>query len=123
MERSMLKTTEPVIIMTRRELEEIIAQAAREAAALAAKEAVADALKHIQTVEKIRSTAVAEASNGERLMRLEQVETMVSLKKSAIYKMIKSETFPAPIKIGKHATAWKESEVQAWIARRTTGGQ
>ncbi|WP_228384656.1 helix-turn-helix transcriptional regulator [Rhodocyclus gracilis] len=52
------------------------------------------------------------------VIRLAQVEESVGLKKSAIYKMIKTQEFPAPIKLGKHASDWLESSVQTWIRNK-----
>lgn len=54
----------------------------------------------------------------DRILRLPDVMAAVGLKKSAIYKLIKAKAFPAQVKLGKHASGWKESEVQAWIRAR-----
>lgn len=53
----------------------------------------------------------------EKIIRLPQVVAAVGLKKSAIYKKIKLGEFPAPIKLGAHASGWLESDVQQWILR------
>lgn len=53
---------------------------------------------------------------SKRLLRLPQVEAATGLKKSEIYKRIKASAFPEPIKLGLRASAWVESEVEAWIA-------
>jgi prophage regulatory protein len=55
---------------------------------------------------------------NERIIRLPQVLDMVGLKKSAIYKKIKAQEFPAPIKLGAHASGWLESAIQQWIAKQ-----
>lgn len=57
---------------------------------------------------------------NEKIIRLPQVVAAVGLKKSAIYKKIKLGEFPAPIKLGAHASGWLESDVQQWI-RKTAG--
>ncbi len=62
-------------------------------------------------------------SPTDKIIRLPQVEESVGLKKSAIYKMIKVGEFPAPIKLGKHASGWLESSVQTWIRNKAGGGQ
>lgn len=54
-----------------------------------------------------------------KLMRLNAVIQVTSLKKSSIYEHIKSGKFPEPVKIG-FASAWLESEVQEWIKRRAS---
>jgi prophage regulatory protein len=64
-----------------------------------------------------------------KLLRLHGVEEKTALKKSAIYAAManKDDPFPAPVRIGARAVAWKESEVIAWIESRTKtkeeGGQ
>ncbi|MGH6824359.1 helix-turn-helix transcriptional regulator [Methyloceanibacter sp.] len=50
-----------------------------------------------------------------RFIRLDEVKHLTGISRSSIYAR---EDFPRPVKIGKHATAWLEHEVQAWIERR-----
>ena len=57
-------------------------------------------------------------NNGERLLRLPDVEARTGLKKSAIYAGIKSGTFPVPVKLGPRAAAWPESEIASWISTK-----
>lgn len=57
-------------------------------------------------------------NTNDKIIRLPQVEASVGLKKSAIYKLIKAGDFPAQIKLGKHASGWLDSDVQAWIRKR-----
>lgn len=49
------------------------------------------------------------------LLRLPEVQKKTLRGRTAIYT---DPTFPKPIKIGKRAVAWLESEVDAWIADR-----
>lgn len=51
---------------------------------------------------------------SDRFMKIEDVEIMVGLKKSAIYDRIKAGSFPRQYLLGK-ASRWKESEVMAWM--------
>jgi prophage regulatory protein len=66
------------------------------------------------------TTAPGCATVPDRLLRLPSVEAMTGLKRTSIYARIKEDppTFPAPIKLGKRASAWSEASVQAWIADR-----
>lgn len=54
------------------------------------------------------------------------MEDMTALRKSTIYALMRMQdgAFPKPVRLaGGRAVAWKESEVQAWIAARPkTGG-
>ena len=60
----------------------------------------------------------------DRLIRMDEVERLTGLKKSTIYNNLRVKGgFPRPLRLGARAVAWRESEVQAWIAARTkTGG-
>lgn len=50
-----------------------------------------------------------------RVIRLKEVIHKTSIGRSTIYAMINEGTFPAPIKLGPHMSAWVESEVDKWI--------
>lgn len=54
----------------------------------------------------------------ERLMRLDELEEVLGLKRSSIYKMIAERRFPPPLKLTRRASAWHEPEVREWIAAR-----
>lgn len=56
-----------------------------------------------------------------RLVRLPGVETLTSLKKTTIYTHManKDDPFPSPVRIGARAVAWRESDVLAWIGKRS----
>ena len=51
----------------------------------------------------------------DRLLRRAEVEAMVGLGKSMIYRKMREGTFPAAIKPGGTSTRWKESEVNRWL--------
>ena len=59
----------------------------------------------------------------ERLIRLQELERTVGLKKSAIYAKLRETppAFPLPIKLSRRAVAWPESAVQAWIQAQIEG--
>lgn len=54
----------------------------------------------------------------ETLLRRPQVEALVGLSRSAIYKAMSEGTFPRPLKLGTQARAWRKSEIVAWIESR-----
>ena len=54
----------------------------------------------------------------ERLIRRPEVESRTGLTCSRIYEGVKNGAFPKPVPIGKHAVAWIESEVDAWVNER-----
>lgn len=55
------------------------------------------------------------ANRSERLLRFADGAACVGLSKSEIYRRIKAGTFPAGIKLGARAVAWRESLVDDWI--------
>ncbi|MNT65420.1 Prophage CP4-57 regulatory protein (AlpA) [compost metagenome] len=53
-----------------------------------------------------------------RLLRLADVKHMTGLGRSTIYAAIRDKSFPAAVNLTAHAVAWRESEIDAWIAAR-----
>lgn len=62
--------------------------------------------------------ATVPATGALALERLPQVESRTGLSRSEIYRRAAARTFPAPIKIGRRASAWSVREIDAWIADR-----
>lgn len=54
----------------------------------------------------------------DRLLRLADVKHMTGLGRSSIYAGIQAKSFPAAVNLTAHAVAWRESEIDAWIAAR-----
>ena len=52
------------------------------------------------------------------LARRRQVEQLVQLSRSTIYAAVKAGTFPAPVRIGARAVAWRISEIEQWLDAR-----
>ncbi len=52
------------------------------------------------------------------LWRLPKVCKFVGLSKSTIYQMIQNDKFPAPLKIGARAVAWRADIITKWIQDR-----
>ena len=53
-----------------------------------------------------------------RFIRLPEVLRRTGSCKASIYRHIKSDDFPKPVKIGPHSVAWVEQEVVTWAAER-----
>jgi predicted DNA-binding transcriptional regulator AlpA len=60
-----------------------------------------------------------------QLIRIGQMaETMLgNPSNSTIYRWIRNEKFPHPIKLSSCCSAWKVSEVQTWIDSRERGAR
>ena len=61
--------------------------------------------------------------NDERLIRLPQVESLTGLKRAHIYGLARRGLFPKPLKIGARASAFRQSQVMAWIQDRIREAQ
>lgn len=53
------------------------------------------------------------------ILRRPDVEVRTGLARSTLYAMIAEGTFPKPLKLGKRAVGWRESEITAWIDNRS----
>lgn len=51
---------------------------------------------------------------AERFLRLPEVKKLTGLSRSSLYAAMEQGAFPASLKIGLRAIAWRESEVEAW---------
>jgi prophage regulatory protein len=52
------------------------------------------------------------------ILRLPEVEKKTGARKPTIYRWIRQDAFPLPIKIGVRAVGWIEGEVDNWIESR-----
>ncbi|WML90857.1 AlpA family transcriptional regulator [Thiothrix lacustris] len=60
---------------------------------------------------------------NERLIRLPEVIQMTGISRTTVYEYIKRGTFPKSYRLATRLTAWKLSEITAWIdSRRHVGG-
>ena len=60
---------------------------------------------------------------GEGLARLPAVLNATGLSRSTLYARVKIGEFPAPVKLGERAIAWRVESVRAWIAQRIEASQ
>lgn len=52
------------------------------------------------------------------LIRLPQVQAIIPYSRSTIYSLIAAGDFPPPVKLGRRASAWVKTEVEAWAEDR-----
>ena len=55
---------------------------------------------------------------GTSILRRPRVEQVVGLSRSTLYAKVADGSFPPPIKLGKRAVGWRESDIDAWLASR-----
>ena len=53
-----------------------------------------------------------------RLVRLPEVIRRTGISRSEVYRRIALGSFPRPLKLGIHASAFVETEIAGWIAAR-----
>jgi prophage regulatory protein len=51
-------------------------------------------------------------------LRLPEVKAVTGLSKSSLYALIRTNNFPAPVRLAPRAVAWVASEVRQWAAER-----
>lgn len=56
--------------------------------------------------------------NSYKVLRLPAVIDRVGLRRASIYAYMDRGEFPRPIRIGRSAVAWRESDIIAWLATR-----
>jgi prophage regulatory protein len=52
------------------------------------------------------------------LLRLRKVLEVTGLGRSTVYRMMSERTFPAPVRLGKRAVAWRSGDVEQWTLSR-----
>lgn len=52
------------------------------------------------------------------LLRMPELTKQLGVARSTIYKIIKTEGFPKPIKLSRRTVAWDPADVQAFLDRR-----
>ncbi len=53
-----------------------------------------------------------------KLLRVEEVVALIRRSRSSIARDVASGAFPAPLRIGRRAMAWREEDVFAWMDSR-----
>lgn len=57
------------------------------------------------------------------ILRRRQVESIVGIRRSAIYDAIRRGTFPQPIQISARAVGWRTSDIDRYLAERPLAGR
>ncbi|UVT20108.1 MAG: AlpA family phage regulatory protein [Nitrospira sp.] len=57
-------------------------------------------------------------SNHSAVLRIKDIQRLISLSRSAIYSRLSDLDFPRPIKLGPRAIGWLKSDIEAWLAGR-----
>lgn len=55
-----------------------------------------------------------------RLLRVDEVTDRTGLSRTTLWRKERAGEFPQRVKLGPNAVAWREEEVEEWIASRPT---
>ena len=55
---------------------------------------------------------------SDTLLTRQQVEQRTGLARSSIYRLMRRNAFPEPIRIGERAVRWSSQELETWLADR-----
>lgn len=62
-------------------------------------------------------------NDGQKLLRLPEVESITGIKKSTIYKLMKEGRFPQCVKVSARISVWPSDKVADWCERAAVGEQ
>jgi prophage regulatory protein len=51
----------------------------------------------------------------QKLLRIRQVIDATGIPRSSLYDKLRRGQFPQPVRIGRRAVAWRESDIVSWI--------
>ena len=57
-----------------------------------------------------------------KFLKLPAVMHLPQLSRSGIYALMKEDSFPRQVKLGKRSVAWSEESILNWIKTRIEGG-
>ncbi len=58
-----------------------------------------------------------------RILTLPEVLEATRISRSALYRMIESNEFPRPLKLGERRNGWTDQQIEGWIADRLAATQ
>ncbi len=53
---------------------------------------------------------------SEQLLRITDVQARTGLSRASVWRLVRDASFPAPVRIGRRAVAWLDTEIDSWIA-------
>ena len=56
-----------------------------------------------------------------RLLSMNEVEELTGVSKVTIYRRMKADTFPRPVKVGTRAVRWDADEIEQWKSELPRG--
>jgi prophage regulatory protein len=67
---------------------------------------------------EVNMTENSKAPGPVRFIRLREVLRICGMSRASLYRFIKADEFPAPVKLSARSVGWLENEVAEWAASR-----
>jgi prophage regulatory protein len=64
------------------------------------------------------TTTNNQSVTNDRVIRSKEVEEMVGLSRTTIWRMERYKSFPSRVSLGKNSVGWKLSDIQKWLSTR-----
>ena len=58
-----------------------------------------------------------------RLLRISEVVSTTGLGRSTVYRLVKENKFPSPVRLSERSSAWREDQIKEWVDSRPVIGQ
>jgi len=59
---------------------------------------------------------------SDRIVRLNEVVTLVGVSRSQVYRLLGTGDFPAPKRLGPRSIGWRYSDIAEWLETREDAG-
>jgi prophage regulatory protein len=60
------------------------------------------------------------SSRPDRMVRWPEVRELTGISRTTAWREIRGGRFPNPVKLTTHSVAWRQSEIESWIASRSS---
>ena len=65
------------------------------------------------------SDSYGASAQCEQILRLRQVMAVTGLSRTSLWRLVRDDLFPTPVRLTKRAGGWHQGAVHEWIATRT----
>lgn len=54
----------------------------------------------------------------DRLLNAKEVSALIGVSRTTLHRLVSASNFPKPVRVGKRASRWRQSEVLVWMETR-----
>ncbi|MBQ0824367.1 AlpA family phage regulatory protein [Microvirga sp. HBU67558] len=55
---------------------------------------------------------------ADRIVRWPEVRQQIGLSRTTVWRKIREQDFPAPVRLTNHSIGWRQSDLDGWLASR-----